>query len=78
MKFRSEVCSGSCHPSYAMICLSEIDSAKSVEDLRTSGSSLEHNLPNLETLEAMIANSLNKLLGANDFREKVLFIEGAE
>ena len=38
MKLCSEVCSGSCHPSYPMTWLSEIDSAKSVEDVRTFGS----------------------------------------
>ena len=31
MSFRSEVCSGSCHLSCAMILLSEMDSAKSME-----------------------------------------------
>ena len=38
MNSRSEVRSGSCHPSYAMTWLGEIESARSVEDLRTSGS----------------------------------------
>ena len=30
---RSEVCSGSCHPSHAMVWPSEVDLAKSMEDL---------------------------------------------
>ena len=45
MSFRSEVCSGSCHPSYAMIWISEIDLAKSVEDSRTSRSTPEKTFP---------------------------------
>ena len=54
-----------------MIWITEIDSTKSVEDLRTSGSILVPNLPNFVTLDAKIANSLKKLPAANDFRKKV-------
>ena len=74
MSFRTGDCCGSCHPLYAMIWISETDSAKSVEDLRTSRSILGNNLPNFETLDAKIAISLKKLLAANDLRKKA-FIE---
>ena len=52
-----------------MIWVSEIDSAKSMEDMGTSESTLGNNLPKLEMLDAKIANSLKKLLAANDFRK---------
>ena len=46
-----------------------------MEDVRTSGCILGNTLPNFETLGAKIANSLKKLMGANDFRKKAFFDE---
>ena len=57
-----------------MIWVSEIDSAKSIEEQRTPESILGHPLPNFEQLDMKIANALKKILAAYDFRKKV-FIE---
>ena len=57
MGFTTEVCSGTCHPSHAMIWISKIDSAKSIEDVRTSRSILVAD-----------ENSLKKILLASDVR----------
>ena len=70
LNFWSEVCSGSRHPSHAMIWLSEIASAKEVYDSRTSGSILGTNLTNYETLNATIVNSLKKTRAAIRLAER--------
>ena len=57
-----------------MFWIREIDSATSVDYLRTSGSILGHHFPIFETLHAKIANALKKILATSDFR-KNLFIE---
>ena len=58
-----------------MTWLTEIDSAKSMDDLRTSRSTLGNNLLNFQTLDSKIAKSLKKILAASDCRKKA-FIEG--
>ena len=55
-----------------MIWVSENDLGKSMDKFRHSECSLGHDFPNLETLDAKIANALKNILAASDFRKKAL------
>ena len=48
MNFKSEVCSNSCFPTEAMLWIKEIDSARSMDELKSSGSILGRILPDFK------------------------------
>ena len=75
MIFRSEVCSGNCHPSYAMICISEIIPQNQWKICDSSEFTLEHHVPKFDTLDATIANALKKTVAPSDFRKNMLIEE---
>ena len=64
MNFKSEVCSNSSFPTDALVWINEIDSAKNVDDLKSSNPILGRMRPVFEVLDSKIASALKKLLTA--------------
>ena len=62
MSFKTEVCSCSNFPTYAMLWIKEVEMVDSVDDLKTSRSVGGHRFPNFEMLDAKIASALKKII----------------
>ena len=54
LNFRTEVCSGSCHPSDAMSGIEEVEAAQTIDNSSTSHSSTRNQDTNLEMSNAKI------------------------
>ena len=71
LHFRTEVCTQTADPQVTMLWIKEVDVAKSIDKLVTSRSR-QHNLPEFDLLDAMIASALKKLINTQStFRKRV-------
>ena len=61
MNFKSEVCSSSSFPTDAMVGISEIDSARNMDELKSSSSMLGRMIPDFEVLDSKIARYRGRL-----------------
>ena len=68
--FKSEGCSSSSVPTEAMVWINEINSARNMDELKSSSSILGRMLPDFEVLDSKKASALKKLLSA-DFTRRV-------
>ena len=75
LNVRSEVCSGSCHPSDAMSWNREIEAAQSIDDQKTFHSITENQCTFFEMLDAKRATALKKILSITSFKKKVYLEE---
>ena len=70
--FRTEACMRTADPQVTMLWIKEVEIAKSIDELVTSRSITgQHNFPDFDMLDAMIASALKKLLKTkSNFRKK--------
>ena len=62
VNFRTEVCLRTADRQITMLWIKEVEIAKSIDELMTSRSIVEHDFPDFDILDAMIASALKKLL----------------
>ena len=63
VNFRTEVCLRTADPQITMLWIKEVETAKSFDELVTSRSIAgQHNFPDFEMLDAMIASALKTRL----------------
>ena len=71
VNFRTEVCPGTVDPEIPVLWIKEVEIAKSIDELMTSRSIVEHDFLDFDMLDAMIASALKKLLNTQThFRER--------
>ena len=75
MNFRTEVCSGSCHPFDAVSWIREIEAAQTTDDLKTSQSIAGNQYPNFEMLDANVATALKRISTHTKFKKHVFLEE---
>ena len=68
---KTEVCSDSVCPTTTMLCIKEVENAKSVDDLVTSQSTEGRDVTDFEMLDAKIASALKKTISDQHFRRTV-------
>ena len=70
---RTEVCMRTAQPQVTMLWIKEVEVAKSFDDLVTSRSiTVQHDFPDFDMLDAMIASALKKLINTHStFRKRV-------
>ena len=72
IRFKTEVCTCSQFPTEAMQWIKEVEMVDSVDELRSSSSSIRGiSMPNFEVLDARIASALNKIIHNSHFRRRV-------
>ena len=71
IRFKTQV--SSCHdfPSYAMFWIKEVEMVDSMEEFKSSRSTVEKNFPNFEVLDAKLASALNKIIQNSHFKKKI-------
>ena len=74
LNVRSEVCSGSCHPSDAMSWNREIEAAQTFDDQKTF-SITGNQCTNFEMWDASSATALKKILTITSFKKRVYLEE---
>ena len=74
MKSESDVCSSLGFPTEALVWINEIDSARIMDEFKSSSSIVERRLPDFEVLDSKLASALRKLLTA-DFK-RLVYMEG--
>ena len=70
MNCRSEDARESGKPSDAMVCTTEVDEVKSIENLRTSEWIAGHRSRDFECLDAKVAGGLKKIING-DFKRRI-------
>ena len=73
LNLRTEVCLRTADPQITMLWIKEVEIAKSIDELMTSRSITgQHQFPDFDMLDAMIASALKKLLNTqSNFRKRV-------
>ena len=71
MRFKTEVCTCSQFPTEAMQWIKDVESVDSVDELRSSSSTLGISMPNFEVLSARIASALNKIIHNSHFKRRI-------
>ena len=73
VNFRIEVCLRTANPQITMLRITKVEIVKSIDELVTSRSiPRQHNFPDFDMLDAMIASALKKLLDTqSNFRKRV-------
>ena len=74
--FRTEVCMRTADPQVTMLWIKEVEVAKSIDELVTSRSITgQHNFPEFDLLDAMIASALKKLINTQSTIRKRVCVE---
>ena len=74
--FRTEVCMRTADPQVTMLWIKEVEVAKSIDELVTSRSTTgQHNFPEFDLLDAMIASALKKLINTQSTIRKRVSVE---
>ena len=68
-RFKTEVCTCSQFPTEAMHRIKEVVMVDSVDDLKSSSSVRESQMPNLEVLDARIASALSRIIHNSHFKK---------
>ena len=71
IRFKTEVCTCSQFPPEAMLWIKEVELVDSVDELRSSSSTLGISMPNFEVLDARIASALNKIIHKSHFERRI-------
>ena len=73
LNFRTEVCMRTAEPQVTMLWIGEVEVAKSIDELATSRSITgQHNFLDFDTVDAMIASAVKKVLNTQvHFRKRV-------
>ena len=67
IRFKTEVCTCSQFRTEAMQWIKEVELVDSVDELRSSSSTRDISMPNVEVLDARIASALNKIIHNSQF-----------
>ena len=70
-RFKTQVTTCSDFPSDAMLWNKEVEMVDSLDELKSSRSVCEKDLPNFEMLDAKMASGLNKIIQNSQFKKKV-------
>ena len=71
IRFKTEVCTCSQFPTEAMLWIKEVEMVDSVDDLMSSSSIREIQMPNFEVLDARIASALNRIVHNSHFKRRI-------
>ena len=71
IRFKTEACTCSQFPTEAMQWIKEVGLVDSVDELRSSSSTLGISMPNFEVLDARIASAVNKIIHNSHFKRRV-------
>ena len=72
IRFKTGVCTCSQFPTEAMQWIKEVEMVDSVDDLKSSSSSIRGiSMPNFEVLDPRIASALNKIIHNSHFKRKI-------
>ena len=75
IKFKTEVCLCSQCPTEAMLWIKEVEMVDSVDDLMSSSSTREIQMPNFEVLDVRIASALNRIIHNSHFKRRICLEE---
>ena len=71
IRFKTEVCTCSQFPTWAVLWIKEVEMVESVDDLKSSRSIRGIHGPDFEVLDAKIASALNRIIQNTLFKKKV-------
>ena len=71
IRFKFEVCTCSQFPTEALQWIKEVEMVDSVDDLMSSSSTREIQMPKLEVLDARIASALNRIIHNSHFKRRI-------
>ena len=71
MRFKTEVCTCSQFPTEAMQWIKEVETVDSVDDLKSSCSVRGIRMPDLEVLDATIAEAPNRIIHNSHFKRRI-------
>ena len=71
IRFKTEVCTCSQFSTEATLWIKEVEMVDSVDDLKSSSSSREIQMPNFEVLDARIASALNRIIHNFHFKRRI-------